>query len=100
MTIWLAVLGAGVGCYLIKLAGLSVPAHVLERPVVERVADLLPVALLSGLLAVQVLSTGPRLDLDARLLGLAAAAFALSLRAPFLVVVLLAALTAALIRLL
>ena len=47
---WTAVLLAGVGCYLLKLAGLSLPERVLEHPTVERVADLIPVALLAALL--------------------------------------------------
>jgi branched-subunit amino acid transport protein len=96
---WAMVLGAGVGCYLLKLAGLSVPTRVLERPVVRRVADLIPVALLSALVAVQVFSDGQRLVLDERAAGLAAALVLLLLRAPFLVVVFGAALTAALLRL-
>ena len=96
---WAAVLLGGLGCYLLKLAGLSVPPRVLERPVVARIADLVPVALLSALIAVQVLSSGQRLVLDARLAGLAVAAGLLRLRAPFLVVVGGAALTAALLRL-
>ena len=98
--IWAAVLAAALGCYLLKLAGLSVPASVLERPGVARVADLLPVALLSALIAVQVLGDGQQLVLDARLVGLAAAVVALLLRAPFLVVVGVAALSAAAVRLL
>ena len=97
--IWAAVVAGGVGCYLVKLAGLSVPASVLERPVVSRVADLIPVALLSALVAVQVFSTGKELVLDERAAGLAAAVVLLLLRAPFLVVVFGAALTAALLRL-
>jgi branched-subunit amino acid transport protein len=101
--IWAAVLGCGVGCYLLKLAGLSVPARFIEHPVIRRVADLLPVALLSALIGVQVFATsdasGQHLTIDARLAGLAAAFVALLLRAPFLVVVLVAAATAALIRL-
>ena len=68
---WTAVVLAGVGCYLLKLAGLSLPERVLAHPTVERVADLIPVALLSALVAVQVFSTGPELVLDARALGLA-----------------------------
>ena len=96
---WAAVVVAGVGCYLLKLAGLSVPASVLERPVVRRVADLIPVALLSALVAVQVLGSDHALVLDERAAGLAAAVVLLLLRAPFLVVVLGAALTAALLRL-
>lgn len=98
--IWVAVILCGVGCYLLKLAGLSVPAKLLERPLVERVADLIPVALLAALIAVQVFAgSDGRLVVDARLAGLAVAALALVLRAPFIVVVLLAAVTAALIRL-
>ncbi len=104
--LWLAVLGCGVGCYLLKYAGLSVPAHVLEKPVVHRIADLIPVALLAALIAVQVFASGGEdpgssyLTVDARLAGLAAATVALLLRASFLVVVFVAALTAALLRLL
>jgi hypothetical protein len=97
---WGAIAVTAVGCYLLKLAGLSVPPKVLERPLVERVADLLPVALLSALIAVQVLGWGAHLVLDARLVGLGAAVVALLLRAPFIVVVLVAALAAATVRLL
>jgi branched-subunit amino acid transport protein len=97
---WTAILVTAVGCYLLKLAGLSVPPKVLDHPVVARVADLVPVALLSALIAVQVLADGPRLVLDARLVGLAAAVVALLCRAPFIVVVLVAAAAAAGVRLL
>jgi branched-subunit amino acid transport protein len=96
---WWAILGAAAGCYLLKLAGLSIPAGVLERPLVERIADLIPVALLAALVAVQVFARGTDLTVDARTAGLAAAVVALLLRAPFLVVVVAAALTAALLRL-
>ena len=97
---WAALLVACAGCYLLKLAGVSVPSSLLERPVVRRVADLLPVALLAALVAVQVAADGPRITLDARAAGLVAAAVALVLRAPFLLVVFCAAATAALLRLL
>jgi branched-subunit amino acid transport protein len=97
---WAAVLLGGLGCYLLKLAGLSVPPRVLEHPKVERIADLLPVALLSALIGVQVLGAGPSLTVDARLVGLGAAGVVLVLRAPFIVVVAVAASAAALLRLL
>lgn len=97
---WTAILVASVGCYLLKLAGLSVPPRVLEQPVVERIADLIPVALLSALVAVQVVAQGHHLVLDARAVGLAAAVVLLLLRAPFLVVVFGAAIVAALVRVL
>jgi branched-subunit amino acid transport protein len=97
---WAAIMGTAVGCYLLKLAGLSVPSTLLEHPVVHRVADLMPVALLAALVAVQVFADGPTLGVDARVAGLVAAVVALLLRAPFIVVVLVAAVTAALVRLL
>jgi|SRR3712207_3893049 len=96
---WAVIVGTGIGCYLLKLAGLSVPSRILEHPTAERVVDLLPVALLSALIGVQVLGSGPSLAVDARLLGLGAAAAALLLRAPFIVVVVVAAATAAVVRL-
>ena len=97
---WTAILLGCAGCYLLKLAGLSLPSRVLAHPVVERVADLIPVALLSALVAVQVWSTGSSLSVDARTAGLAFAVVALLLRAPFLVVVIGAAAVAGLLRLL
>jgi branched-subunit amino acid transport protein len=97
--IWLAVGITGVACYLLKLAGLSVPPRVLERPLVERIADFIPVALLAALIAVQVFSHGQSLAIDARAVGLGVAVVLLVLRAPFLVVVFGAALVAALVRL-
>lgn len=96
---WVAVLLAAAGCYLLKLAGLSVPPRVLERPLVERIAHLIPVALLSALVAVQVMARGHELVIDARALGIAVAVVLLLVRAPFLVVVFGAALAAALVRL-
>jgi branched-subunit amino acid transport protein len=96
---WLAI-GVGVlACYAAKLAGLSLPGWLLDRPRVRRIAALLPVALLAALTAIQTIATGSRLTVDPRLAGVAAGAVALLLRAPFLVVVVVAAGTAALLRL-
>ena len=44
---WIAVLGTSGGCYLLKLAGLTVPQRVLANPRVRRFAELVPVALLA-----------------------------------------------------
>jgi branched-subunit amino acid transport protein len=96
--VWPVVVAAGVGCYLLKLAGLSVPARVLERPLVRRIAGLVPVALLAALVAVQVAASGQRLVLDERLVGLGAAVVLLVARAPFLLVVVGAATVTALVR--
>lgn len=87
MSIWIAIGVTALGCYAVKLAGLLVPAGVLERPLVRRLAALLPVALLAALTAQQTFSEGQALAFDARAAGLSAAAVALILRAPFLLVV-------------
>jgi len=96
--VWAAVIGASIGCYLLKLAGLSLPASLLERPEVQRVAALLPVALLAGLVAVETFGADGRLVVDLRLAGLGAGVIALVLRAPFLVVIVVAAATTAVLR--
>lgn len=96
--IWVAVLAGSLGCYLEKLIGYAVPKSVLERESVRRVSGLLPVAMLAALVAVQTFADGQDLVIDARFAGLIAAVIALILRAPFLVVVLVAAVTAAGLR--
>ncbi len=97
---WAALFVAGVGCYLFKLAGLSVPQRILDRPVVQRIAALLPIVLLAALVAVQTLGSGKHLLIDARLAGVAVAGVAVWRRWPFLLVVVLGCATAALVRLL
>ncbi|MFF3555929.1 AzlD domain-containing protein [Streptomyces tsukubensis] len=98
MSVWIAIAVTAVGCYAAKLVGLLVPAETLERPLVRRLAALVPVALLAALTAQQTFSTAGSLVVDARAAGLAAAAVALVLRAPFLVVVAAAVLVTAGIR--
>ena len=99
MNAWVTVLVACALAYLLKLAGYLVPAHWLSGPRISRVTALLPVALLTGLVVVQAFATPDHgLTLDARAAGLGVAVVALLLRAPFIVVVVLAAGTAALLR--
>ncbi len=96
--LWLTVVLGSLGCYLLKLAGLSVPAAWVEQPWVARVVDFVPAALLAALVAVQAVAAGNDLVLDGRLVGLAVAAVALALRAPFIVVLLLAGVAGALVH--
>jgi branched-subunit amino acid transport protein len=96
--LWIAVLAGSLGCYLLKLAGLSVPAAWVEQPWVARVVDFVPAALLAALVAVQALTSGNEIVVDGRLVGLAVAAVALALRAPFIVVLLLAGAAGALVH--
>lgn len=96
--VWAAIAVTAFGCYAMKLLGLSVPAAVLERPLVRRVAALVPIAALAALIALQTFADGHTLALDARAAGLAAAVVALLLRAPFLVVVAAAVVVTAAVR--
>ena len=97
-TLWVVVLAGSLGCYLLKLAGLSVPAAWVQHPVVTRVVEFVPAALLGALVAVQAATSGTELVLDGRLVGLAVAAVALALRAPFIVVLVLAGAAGALVH--
>ncbi|MBL8930247.1 MAG: AzlD domain-containing protein [Kineosporiaceae bacterium] len=95
---WTALLAACALCYLTKVAGYLAPHHWLERPRVTRTAALVTVALLSSLVAVQTLGSGRALAADARIPALVVAAVLLWRRAPFVVVVLAAAVVAAGLR--
>ena len=99
--LWVALALAAVGSYLTKVAGISLPESVLARPRVQRVAALLPVAMLAALVAVELVDGGGRYALDWRTLaGVAAGVVALLLRQGFLVVFLTAIAVTALLRLL
>jgi hypothetical protein len=95
---WLGIVVGSVGCFALKLVGLSVPSSVLADARVQRIAGLLPVGLLAALVGTQTLTLDTSLVLDARLGGVLVAAVATWRRAPFLVVVGLAALTSALLH--
>jgi branched-subunit amino acid transport protein len=96
---WIAVLATAAGCYGLKVAGLTAPQRLVASPRVRRFAELVPLAVLAALSAVQSATSGQAVDLDpARLAGMGAALVALLLRAPFLVVIVVAAGTAAALR--
>jgi uncharacterized membrane protein len=96
---WTAVVAASALAFALKLLGYVVPARWLEGPRTSRVTSALPIALLSALVAVQtVTGEDGALVVDARLAAVGVALAALALRAPFLLVVGLAAGTAALLR--
>lgn len=99
---WLTVILASAAVFGLKLVGYLVPRRLVDHPQVTRTASLVTVSLLAALVAVQTAAGGDdgrRLVLDARAVALAVAAVAIWRRAPFLVVVLLAAATAAALRL-
>jgi membrane-associated phospholipid phosphatase len=94
-----AVLVASLACYGLKLAGVSLPQRWLQNPRVQRTVPLIPIALLAALIAMSTFATGRHLELDVRAAALLVALGAVLLRAPFLLVIAVAAATAALLRL-
>lgn len=98
--IWAGLVVASLSCYALKLAGVSLPQRWLRDPRIQRTVPLIPIALLAALVATQTFSTGQHLVLDVRAASLVVAVCAVLVRAPFLVVVGVAAATAALLRLL
>jgi branched-subunit amino acid transport protein len=94
---WTAILLLAAGAYLGKAAGLLLgPRLAIAR--IERWLVLLPVAVLSALVVVQTFDGGRALVIDARLGGVAVGAIAAWRRVPFAGVVVVAAMTTALIR--
>jgi len=100
VTIWQIILLASIAIFALKLAGYLVPPALFEKPTPARVTTLLTVALLAALIVVQTLGRGQEIVLDARVPAVLVAAGLFALRVPFIVVVAVAALVAAGLRLL
>ncbi len=99
MNLWFWIMLAVAAAYVIKLSGYLLPRKLLDRPVVIRLAMGLTVGLLASLTILNTVGKGQAIVLDSRLLALGAAAIALWLKAPYLVVVLVGAIAAGLGRL-
>ena len=90
-TVWIVVVVTGIGTLALKSAG---PVLLGGRPLPDRlsgVVTLVGPALLAALVAIGTFAQEQRLVVDARVLGVAAAAVAIRLRAPVLLVVIIAA---------
>ena len=98
MSSWNVVILASVICMALKVAGYLIPPRAFEHPTVARIANLMTVALLAALIAVQTLGAGQSIQVDARVPAVLVAAGLYALRVPFVVVVIAAAAVAALIR--
>lgn len=96
---WPLVLISSLGCYVEKLLGLLVPAGWVQGRRTAAAITAVPVALLAALTGVGTVVTGTSLVLDARLAGVAVAAVLVLARRGFLVVLLGAVTTTALVRL-
>ena len=98
MTVWQVVILASISVLALKLLGYLVPPSLIEKPVPARIAGLLTVALLSALIVTQTIGSGQGVTLDARVPALVVAAGLFAFRVPFILVIVAAAATAALIR--
>lgn len=98
MTLWHWILLACAAAFATKWLGYAIPARFLQNPRMTHIAGCMTVALLASLTVMNTFAAGQTLAVDARLAALLVAAVALWLRAPFLLVVVLGALSAALLR--
>lgn len=94
-SLWIATIGTSAIAFLLKYSGHSVPEKWLSHPKIKQINALIPIALLSALVAVQSFSEKSKLMIDQRFVGLGVAFIALMLKAPFPIVVLSAAISSA-----
>jgi branched-subunit amino acid transport protein len=105
MNSWIAIIAASAAVFSWKFLGHLVPRKFLESKFLQKLAGFLTIALLAGLVGVQTFigtnsaTAKQEVVFDARLAALILAMVLLKLRAPFIVIVLAAAATAALLRL-
>jgi len=92
---WIGVLGTVAIAYGITFLGFAIPEKYLTNPRMLRINTLIPIALLSALVGVQTITEKGKWVIDQRLAGVAVALIALSLKAPYFVVVISAAITSA-----
>lgn len=84
---WVAILTLAAGTFALKASGPFLLGERQLPSVLNRLAGLLPAALLAALIADSVVAGDRRVVIDARLAGFVAAAVAVWLKASFLVVV-------------
>ena len=95
-TFWIAVIGSSALAFATKFLGASVPQSALSHPRALRINNLVPIALLTALVAVNTFGDKSRLVLDNRALGISVAVALLIAKARFPLVVVGAAITSAL----
>ncbi len=88
---WTTVLVIAAGAYAFKALGSVLGRRLTDSAGAQRVLMLLPPALLSALVLVGTFDGGERLVLDARVIGVGVGAIAAWRKAPFAIVVVLAA---------
>lgn len=97
---WTLVLLLAAGAYACKVVGLVLLGGRTMPPRLERCLALIPAALIAALVAKDTFSVGQTVQLDARAVGVGAAVLAVWRGLPFVAVIVLAAGSTALVRLL
>lgn len=96
-SLWIATLATSGICFMLKYLGYSLPESILNKPVIQRINLLIPIALLSALVAVQTFGNDENVVFDHRMAGVSAAAVALKFKASFPIIMIVAAVTSALV---
>jgi branched-subunit amino acid transport protein len=98
MSIWETILIASAVVAALKFVGFLLPASVSGSPRVQRISDVVTIGLLASLVVIQTLAAGNDLVFDSRSVAVVVAAVLLWRRVPFIIVILVAAGVAALLR--
>jgi hypothetical protein len=85
---WIAVIGTSALAFALKFIGHSVPSKWLANPGITRINALIPIVLLTALVAVNAVTVKTKIVIDHRMAGLAVAITALFFKLPFPVIVL------------
>ncbi|MEY4396246.1 MAG: hypothetical protein RLZZ40_2 [Actinomycetota bacterium] len=99
MTLWTTILIASTVVAATKFIGFVLPTRFTENPIVQHISDAVTVALLAALVVIQTAGSGSTVVVDARLAAVVVAGVLLWRKAPFIVVILVAAFVAAGMRL-
>ena len=95
--IWMAILVSSGLIFLARIIGYNVPGSILAKERLQRITSLIPIVLLSALVGSQTMVKSGEVVIDHRLAGLLAGAIALRLKGSFLIVLVIAGLTGALV---
>lgn len=98
MSMWITVLIASLSTFALKVLGYFLPESLVTNQTSKRIIAVLPIGLLSGLIAVQLFTTKTTFAFDGRIVGAISAIALLLFRAPFIIVISLSALITALGR--
>ena len=99
MNLWWWLVIASVLCFVIKFVGYTVPGSLMDNPRIAYKSGIVTIGLLAALTAANTFASGEKVVFDARIGGLIAAAIALKLKAPFILVVIIGAVATGLLRL-